>query len=53
MEIISAQEYQSAFSEIMCLKEKFVELEQENHRLLSGIVLKQTERISTSEGKYC
>ena len=29
MTIVSAQEYQSVFSELQCLKEKFVALEQE------------------------
>jgi hypothetical protein len=34
METVSAQEYQSVFSELQSLKEKFEALEQENHRLL-------------------
>ena len=34
MATVSAQEYQSVFSELRCLKEKFVALEQENQRLL-------------------
>ena len=33
MATISAQEYQSVFSELQGLKEKFVALEQENQRL--------------------
>ena len=37
MEIVSAQEYQSVFSELQCLKEKFVALEQENQRLLGDL----------------
>ena len=34
MAIVSAQEYQYVFSELQCLKERFVTLEQENQRLL-------------------
>ena len=34
MATVSAQEYQPAFSELECLKKKFLALEQENHRLL-------------------
>ena len=45
MTIVSAQEYQSVFSELQCLKEKFVALEQENQRLLGDLhqitILKQ------------
>ena len=37
METVSAQEYQSVFSELQSLKEKFVALEQENHRLLGDL----------------
>ena len=37
MAIVSAQEYQYVFSEFQCLKEKFVALEQENHRLLGDL----------------
>mgnify|MGYP000134899051 CR=1 FL=1 len=37
MTIVSAQEYQSVFSELQCLKEKFVALEQENQRLLGDL----------------
>ena len=37
MAIVSAQEYQSVFSELQCLKEKFVALEQENQRLLGDL----------------
>ena len=37
METVSAQEYQSVFSELQCLKETFVALEQENHRLLGDL----------------
>ena len=37
METVSAQEYQSVFSELQSLKEKFVSLEQENHRLLGDL----------------
>ena len=37
MTIISAQEYQSVFSELQCLKEKFVALEQGNQRLLGDL----------------
>ena len=37
METVSAQEYQSVFSELHSLKEKFLALEQENHRLLGDL----------------
>ena len=37
METVSGQEYQSVFSELQSLKEKFVALEQENHRLLGDL----------------
>ena len=37
METVSAQEYQSVFSELQSLKEKFVAPEQENHRLLGDL----------------
>ena len=37
METVSAQEYQSVFSELQSLKEKFLALEQENHRLLGDL----------------
>ena len=37
MAIVSAQEYQSVFSKLQCLKEKFVGLEQENQRLLGDL----------------
>ena len=37
METVSVQEYQSVFSELQSLKEKFVALEQENHRLLGDL----------------
>ena len=37
MASVSAQEYQSVFSELQCLKEKFVSLEQENQRLLGDL----------------
>ena len=33
MAIVSAQKYQSVFSELECLKEKFLALEQENQRI--------------------
>ena len=35
--IVSTEEYQSVFSKFQCLKEKFVALEQENHRLLGDL----------------
>ena len=34
MATVSAQEYQSVFSELQCLKEKFLALAQKNQRLL-------------------
>ena len=37
MTIVSAQEYQSVFSELQCLKEKFVALKQENQCLLGDL----------------
>ena len=37
MAMVSAQEYQSVFSELQCLKEKFIVLEQENQRLLGDL----------------
>ena len=37
MAIVSAQEYQSVFLELQCLKEKFVALEQENHHQLGDL----------------
>ena len=37
MASVSAEEYQSVFSELQCLKEKFVSLEQENQRLLGDL----------------
>ena len=37
MDIVSTQDYQSVFSELNCLKEKFLALEQENQRLLGDL----------------
>ena len=37
MAIVSTQEYQSVFSELQCLKENFVALEQENQHLLGDL----------------
>ena len=37
MAIVSAHEYQSVFSELQCLKEKFVALKQENQCLLGDL----------------
>ena len=37
MATVSAQEYQSVFLELQCLKEKFVALEQENQRLIGDM----------------
>ena len=37
MTIVNAHEYQFVFSELQCLKEKFVALEQENQRLLGDL----------------
>ena len=37
MAIVSTQDYQSVFSELNCLKEKFLALEQENQRLLGDL----------------
>ena len=37
METVSAQEYQSVFSELQWIKEKFAGLEQENHHLLGDL----------------
>ena len=37
MAFVSQQEYQSVLSEFECLKEKFMALEQENHRLLGDL----------------
>ena len=37
MTFVSAQEYQSVFSELQCLKEIFVALEQENQCLLGDL----------------
>ena len=37
MAIVSAQEYQSVILELQCLKEKFVALEQEDHRMLGDL----------------
>ena len=37
MTFVSAQEYQSVFSELQCVKEKFVAIEQENQRLLGDL----------------
>ena len=37
MATIGAQEYQSVFSELQCLKENFVALEQENQHLLGDL----------------
>ena len=37
MASISVQEHQSILSELQCLKEKFVPLEQENQRLLGDL----------------
>ena len=39
MAIVSAQEYQSVFSELKGLQEKFVALEQEDQRLLGDLQL--------------
>ena len=37
MDTVSAEEYQSVFSELHGLKEKFLALEQENQRLLGDL----------------
>ena len=37
MDTASAQEYQSVFLELQCLKEKFLALEQENQWLLEDL----------------
>ena len=37
METVSAQEYQSVFLELQCIKEKFAALEQENHCLWGDV----------------
>ena len=49
MAIISAQEYQSVFSELQCLKEKFLALEQENQRLLGDLQQISLEKPQTQQ----
>ena len=49
MTIVSAQEYQSVFSELQCLKEKFVALEQENQRLLGDLQQISLEKQQTQQ----
>ena len=50
MESVSAQEYQYVFSELQSLKEKFVALEQENHRLLGDLQQTALEKTTTTRG---
>ena len=49
MTIVSAQEYHSVFSELQCLKEKFVALEQENQRLLGDLQQISLEKQKTQQ----
>ena len=49
MASVSAQEYQSVFSELQCLKEKFVSLEQENQRLLGDLQQLALEKQQTQQ----
>ena len=49
MATVSAQEYQSVFSELQCLKEKFVALEQENQRLLGDLQQIALEKQQTQQ----
>ena len=49
MATVSAQEYQSVFSELQCLKEKFLALEQENQRLLGELQQISLEKQQTQQ----
>ena len=49
MAIVSAEEYQSVFSEQHGLKEKFLALEQENHRLLGDLQQISLEKQQTQQ----
>ena len=49
MATVSAQEYQSVFSELECLKEKFLALEQENQRLLGDLQQISLEKQQTQQ----
>ena len=49
MATVSAQEYQSVFSELECLKEKFVALEQENQQLLGDLQQISLEKQQTQQ----
>ena len=49
MAIVSAQEYQSLFSELQCLKEKFVALEQENQQFLADLQQISLEKQQTQQ----
>ena len=49
MATISAQEYQSVFSELECLKEKFLALEQENQQLLGELQQISLEKQQTQQ----
>ena len=49
MATINAQEYQSVFSELEFLKEKFLALEQENHRLLGVLQQISLEKQQTQQ----
>ena len=49
MATVSAQEYQSVFSELECLKEKFLVLEQENQRLLGDLQQISLEKYQTQQ----
>ena len=49
MAAISTQEFQAVFSELQGLQEKFVALEQENHRLLGDLQQITLEKQQTQQ----
>ena len=49
MKIVSGQENQSVFSELQCLKENFVALEQDNQRLLGDLQQISLEKLQMQQ----
>ena len=52
MTIVSAQEYQSVFSELQCLKDFFLALEQENQRSLGDLHQITIEKQQTQQQQH-
>ena len=52
MATVSAQEYRSVFSELECLKEEFLALEQETQRLLGDLQQISLEKQQTQQQQH-